>query len=149
MNAGVSASWVRVCHADDLAPDTPIGRVVGDTGQDRDRVCVVALGDRRVAMLDRCPHRDVPLSGGLVRGGELVCPGHFWRFDLRTGRRSDDPSIALTLYPTRLVDGWVEARVPDAGTRRPMREWLLAEAAPPHEGHDDRFPHGLRPRTQP
>lgn len=33
------------------------------------------------ALLDRCPHRNVPLSPGRVNGGRLECPYHGWRFD--------------------------------------------------------------------
>jgi phenylpropionate dioxygenase-like ring-hydroxylating dioxygenase large terminal subunit len=33
------------------------------------------------ALLDRCPHRNVPLSLGEVVGGELQCAYHGWRFD--------------------------------------------------------------------
>ena len=33
------------------------------------------------AFADRCPHRGARLSLGCVRGGELECPYHGWRFD--------------------------------------------------------------------
>ena len=34
------------------------------------------------ALLDRCPHRNVPLSGGRVAAdGNVECPYHGWRFD--------------------------------------------------------------------
>ncbi len=33
------------------------------------------------AVLDRCPHRNVPLSLGRVEKGELECRYHGWRFD--------------------------------------------------------------------
>jgi phenylpropionate dioxygenase-like ring-hydroxylating dioxygenase large terminal subunit len=33
------------------------------------------------ALLDRCPHRNVPLSLGQVVGGQLQCSYHGWRFD--------------------------------------------------------------------
>ena len=123
----MTGSWERICRLDELAPDRPIGRAIGDSGQDRDRVCVVAAPDGDpVAMLDRCPHRDIALSGGLVKDGTLICPGHFWRFDLATGRRTDRPDQAATLYPTRTVDGWVEALLPPVEPRQSMREWLLA-----------------------
>jgi phenylpropionate dioxygenase-like ring-hydroxylating dioxygenase large terminal subunit len=37
---------------------------------------------RAGALLDRCPHRNVPLSLGRVAGdGTLQCPYHGWRFD--------------------------------------------------------------------
>lgn len=125
----MSASWEPVCRVEELVPGRPVGRVVGDSGQDRDRVCVVAGADGApVAMLDRCPHRDIALSGGVVRDRTLVCPGHFWRFDLATGRRTDRPEDGVTLYPTRVVDGWVQALLPPPEPRRSMREWLLDRA---------------------
>lgn len=125
----VSAAWERVCRVGELVPDHPLGKVVGTSGQDRDRVCVVQTGESEyVAMLDRCPHRDISLSGGIVKDGTLVCPGHFWRFDLRTGERTDQPAHRATVYPTRVVDGWVEAALPPVQPRLSMREWLLAQA---------------------
>jgi phenylpropionate dioxygenase-like ring-hydroxylating dioxygenase large terminal subunit len=33
------------------------------------------------ALLDRCPHRNVPLSEGSVEGGRLQCAYHGWQFD--------------------------------------------------------------------
>ena len=124
----MSGVWERVCRVEEARPGRPVGKVVGGSGQDRDRVCVVAAGeDEYVALLDRCPHRDIALSGGVVRDGTLVCPGHFWCFDLRTGRRSDLPERGATIYPTRVVDGWVEALLPPVTPRRSMREWLLEQ----------------------
>lgn len=122
----MTGGWQRVCRTDDLVPDQPLGTVVGPA---RHRVCVVATSaGRHVALLDRCPHRDVALSDGLVSDGTLVCPGHFWRFDLATGRRTDQPGCIATLYPTRVVDGWVEASLPPVTPTLPVREWLLARA---------------------
>ncbi|MCS6898302.1 MAG: Rieske 2Fe-2S domain-containing protein [Myxococcales bacterium] len=36
---------------------------------------------RPAALLDRCPHRNVPLSLGRVYLGQIECPYHGWRFD--------------------------------------------------------------------
>jgi nitrite reductase/ring-hydroxylating ferredoxin subunit len=125
----VTGPWERICRVDEVIPGRPLGSVVGDSGQDRDRVCVVVTAENEyVAMLDRCPHRDIALSGGIVKDDTLVCPGHFWCFDVRTGERTDLPERGATVYPTRVVDGWVEAVLPPVEERRPMREWLLAQA---------------------
>ena len=56
-----------------------------------------------------CPHRNGPLSDGLLGGSTLICPFHAWKFDLTTGK----PLLgdcAITVYPVRLSnDGqiWV------------------------------------------
>lgn len=34
-----------------------------------------------MALIDRCAHRNVPISGGRVVHGEIECPYHGWRFD--------------------------------------------------------------------
>lgn len=44
------------------------------------------------ALLDRCPHRNVPLSIGEVVEGQLQCPYHGWRFD-RQGTCQFVPSL--------------------------------------------------------
>jgi nitrite reductase (NADH) small subunit len=125
----MSGHWHRICRVGEVESGQPVGRVVGGSDGGEHRVCVVRRpGGGFVAMPDRCPHRDIPLSRGLVRDGMLTCPGHFWRFDLTTGERSDLPEVRATLYPTRVTDGWVEASLPPPGPRRSMREWLLAQA---------------------
>lgn len=44
------------------------------------------------AVVDRCPHRDVPLSFGQVRGNHLQCGYHGWEFDGQ-GARKRIPSL--------------------------------------------------------
>lgn len=41
---------------------------------------VFASKDGPAVMVDRCPHRNAALSQGRVRGGEIECPYHGWRF---------------------------------------------------------------------
>ncbi|WP_310528426.1 alpha/beta fold hydrolase [Nocardioides sp.] len=125
----MTGSWERICRVDEVLSDRPVGKVVGDSGQDRDRVCVAMTNEgEHVALLDRCPHRDIALSGGIVKQGTLVCPGHFWRFDLSTGERTDQSETGAVVYPTRVVDGWVEAMLPPVQPHQSMRERLLAQA---------------------
>lgn len=44
-------------------------------------VVVFLSGGKPVAMIDRCPHRALPLSAGCVKDGTIACPYHGWRFD--------------------------------------------------------------------
>lgn len=61
------------------------------------------------AMENRCPHAGDPLSEGELRGGIIVCPGHGWDFDVRTGFRPDDADgFPIPCFAVRIVDGHVE-----------------------------------------
>ncbi len=116
--------WARICRVEDI----PQGFAWGGEVDGR-LVCAVLDGDRPQVMLDRCPHRDIRLSGGLVRDGLLTCPGHFWRFDLTDGHRTDEPNQVCSFYPTRTdEEGWVWALLPAVAQPMGMREWLLAQA---------------------
>lgn len=41
------------------------------------------------AIENKCPHRNGPLSEGLIGNGKVVCPLHGHKFDLATGKGSD------------------------------------------------------------
>ena len=67
------------------------------------------------ALLDRCPHRNVPLSLGKVRGERLECVYHGWQFD-RAGACQHVPGLAgegaakgrrVESFPCREQDGLV------------------------------------------
>jgi nitrite reductase/ring-hydroxylating ferredoxin subunit len=61
-----------------------------------------------VAYHNRCLHTGLPLADGLVRDGELTCPGHFWRYRLADGRRVNGTRRgALEPVPCEVVDGVV------------------------------------------
>ncbi len=46
------------------------------------------------ALVDRCPHRNYPLSEGRVMKGTLECPYHGWRF-ARDGRCAEVPGCQV------------------------------------------------------
>lgn len=101
---------------------------------------VVLFRDRNgaaCALLDRCPHRNVPLSLGDVVGGELQCAYHGWRFD-GAGACKFIPSLKGDLearsrnapsFPVREFDGfvWVYPTVGAVPSSEPYRFRLLNE----------------------
>ena len=55
-----------------------------------DEIAVFRQRDGRLfAVQNRCPHRQGPLSEGVVGGGRVICPLHAHRFDLTTGTGSE------------------------------------------------------------
>lgn len=80
--------WFPVCSARALGARPLAARLQG--------VPLVLFRDERggpAALLDRCPHRNVPLSlGRRDRAGTLACAYHGWRFD-GAGRCREVPGL--------------------------------------------------------
>lgn len=126
-------AWWYIAAASDELRDRPLARTVLNVplALFRDGAGVAR------AVLDRCPHRNVPLSGGTVTQGELQCPYHGWRFD-GEGRCRFIPSLEgdcaararnAPAFATRERDGfvWVFA-TPDVTPASEPYRFRLAEA---------------------
>ncbi|WP_456697362.1 nitrite reductase small subunit NirD [Aeromicrobium sp. P5_D10] len=102
--------WQRVCSVDALVPDRGSAALVGGR-----QVAVFLLSDTReihaVDHLDPLSRANV-MARGLVGSRQgvptVASPMHKQSFDLRTGECLDDPAVSLTVWPTRVIDGWVE-----------------------------------------
>ncbi len=66
------------------------------------RICLVRRVEGLLAVQDACTHNGESLSKGAVNyKGEIVCPWHGQRFELRTGREASESSPDLDTYPIR------------------------------------------------
>jgi phenylpropionate dioxygenase-like ring-hydroxylating dioxygenase large terminal subunit len=74
--AYVREHWYIACRSRELR-DKPLARTILGTPI----VLFRHEGGRPAALLDRCAHRNVPLSLGEVLGERLVCGYHGWEFD--------------------------------------------------------------------
>ena len=75
------ASWVHVAEMKDLARRK--------RKQVEVRGCPIALflvDDEVFAVDDVCIHQERSLAKGTLLNGQVICPGHQWKFDPRTGR---------------------------------------------------------------
>jgi phenylpropionate dioxygenase-like ring-hydroxylating dioxygenase large terminal subunit len=89
------------------------------------------------ALLDRCPHRNIPLSLGTVRGELLECCYHGWQFDRQGDCKivpglCDDQKLErrhVKSYRVREQDGfvWVYASADVEPVREPFRFDLIGE----------------------
>ncbi|WP_051940210.1 Rieske (2Fe-2S) protein [Phaeacidiphilus oryzae] len=102
--------WARVAE---LAEFGRRGKKLVTVGSER--IALFAHGGEVFAFQDACVHKDRPLSRGTLLNGRVVCPGHQWAFDLRTGQAEDRAECQPT-YPVRVEDGqvWVLVRQPAA-----------------------------------
>ena len=58
------------------------------------------------ATQNRCPHKQGPLSEGVLGAGKVICPLHAHVFDCRTGE-GPKPQECVKVYPVRIVDGQI------------------------------------------
>jgi phenylpropionate dioxygenase-like ring-hydroxylating dioxygenase large terminal subunit len=108
--ASLPGQWFIACRSRDLR-----GGPLGVTLQGVP--LVLFRGARGVpgALEDRCPHRNVPLTAGRVRGGSLECAYHGWRYDaggscLAVPGLVEAPkarATRATAYPCLELDGYV------------------------------------------
>ena len=86
-----------------------IGRI--PVGQGRcyvvgaEEIAVFRQRDGRLfATQNRCPHRQGPLSEGVMGGGHVICPLHAHRFNLEDGAGSE-PGECLQVHRVKDLEG--------------------------------------------
>ena len=91
------------------------GRAVQVGGQE---IAIFNLGDRFLAVENRCPHKGGPLSEGIVSGESVICPLHGWKIGLTQGdvRRPSEIAACVRTFATRVEAGTLLLEVP-LGTR--------------------------------
>jgi chlorite dismutase len=112
VEAGEAAEvWVEVCSLDDLGP--------GETKTvflENRMVAVFNVNGQLFALNNRCSHARGPLSEGQIIAEEcsVICPWHFGKFDLGSGRALD----GVVNKPVETYRVEVRDRVVFVGTQR-------------------------------
>jgi nitrite reductase/ring-hydroxylating ferredoxin subunit len=103
---------------------------------------VFLVGERCYVTDARCPHNGGPLAQGWIRGGrELVCPWHWYAYDLETGQCRTAAGYRLDCYPVTERDGEFYADLPEPPPRRSWAERLRAHARGEHPPSQASQPH--------
>jgi nitrite reductase (NADH) small subunit len=101
-------SWIQVTRADNI----PLreGRAVRLGSEE---IAIFNLGEKYLAVGNRCPHRGGPLADGIVSGDTVICPLHAWKVCLSSGKvkRPAEQQTCTTTFPVDVVDGIVVVNV--------------------------------------
>ena len=91
-------SWIDIGHIEEVplrgarVLKTPVGCIA-----------VFRTGEAEIfAASNSCPHKQGPLSEGIVHGQSVTCPLHNWVFDLNTGEAQGADDGRIETYPLRL-----------------------------------------------
>ena len=127
METEATKKWVRITHTDNIPVRQGRAVTVGDR-----EIAIFNLGDRFVAIDNRCPHQGGPLCDGIISGTTVVCPLHAWKIDLTSGmvRQPADSGRCIETFQTLVEDGVILLGLP-AGTGHncsPRREFQFPDA---------------------
>ncbi len=75
------SEWIEIGQLDDIPR---LGSRVVENGSEEIAVFRTA-DDTLFALRNRCPHKNGPLSEGIVHGNRVACPLHNWNIDLESG----------------------------------------------------------------
>ena len=107
-----SEKWICVTEQTNI----PLreGRAVELGGQ---AIAFFNLGDRVLALEDRCPHRGGPLSDGILTGSTVVCPLHSWKVCLTEGNvvKPAEERACVRTFPARVDHGFIYVSLPEPG----------------------------------
>jgi len=121
-------AWYPACTSAELGPRRPLAIELMGTP-----LVVFRDGDGRPGvLLDRCPHRNAPLSDGRVHRGALECGYHGWRFD-RAGACVALPGLDREVGERRGVDAYV-------AVERDGMVWFWSEPGAEPDGEPFRLP---------
>ncbi len=72
---------------------------------DNEEIAVFRQRDGQLfASQNRCPHKQGPLSEGVIGAGKVICPLHFHKFDLTSGTGSE-PNECVKIYSVHEQNG--------------------------------------------
>ncbi len=111
-------------NSDAIAGFTPEEHIAAVTSRHvrNSRITVVEI-DSELIVLTRvegqacafnalCPHQLGNLASGMIINGEIECPVHNWRFNIRTGKSvyPEDDGLRLRRYEAKEENGMVKVR---------------------------------------
>ncbi len=97
------SEWIEVGKVEDIPPlgARVVRRAEGDIAVFR------TSDDEFFALQDRCPHKDGPLSQGIVHGRRITCPLHNWVLDLENGEVQAPDEGCANHYPLKVEAGTI------------------------------------------
>lgn len=97
------SNWIEIAALDDI-PKLGARVVKTDT---MDIAVFRTKNDEVFAIKDACPHKQGPLSQGIVHGTSVTCPLHNWKIDLASGEALAPDQGCTNTFSTKVENGKV------------------------------------------
>ncbi len=97
------SKWLEVAPLEDIPV---LGSRVVDTPDTRIAV-FRGKNDQIYAIKDACPHKQGPLSQGIMHGDSVTCPLHNWKISLSSGEALGPDEGCTNVFQTKVDSGLV------------------------------------------
>jgi naphthalene 1,2-dioxygenase ferredoxin component len=102
-----SDGWVKAADRSALSDGEVIGVVIAGH-----EIALYEMDGEVFATDDICTHAYAKLSDGWMEKGEIECPLHAGRFDIKTGKATAPPCVDdVKTYPARVEGGEIQIKV--------------------------------------
>ena len=96
-------NWTEVGPLTDI-PGKGARILATDTG---DIAIFRTAADEVFALFDQCPHKNGPLSQGIVYDKRVACPLHNWVIDMESGQATGPDKGCTRTFATKVEEGVV------------------------------------------
>jgi len=105
----MTGTFIKICSFSEISSGQI--RVVNIDGRE---IALVREDEHIYALDNICTHDGGDLGDGTIIDGQIQCPRHGARFDLKTGAVTQMPAaVGITTYPVRVENGVVFLAAPD------------------------------------
>lgn len=94
--------WLDIGSVDQITPGT--ARTLPVVGSDEIAVFRTQKNEF-YALVNRCPHKQGPLSQGIVHDNVVTCPLHNWNISLKTGEALGEDKGCVPVIPMKVDAG--------------------------------------------
>ncbi|MCY1670846.1 nitrite reductase small subunit NirD [Novosphingobium sp. SL115] len=94
--------WLDIGPVDQIAPGT--ARTLPVVGAEELAVFRTQANEF-YALVNKCPHKQGPLSQGIIHGNLVACPLHNWNISLKTGQALGDDEGCVPTIPLKVDAG--------------------------------------------
>jgi nitrite reductase (NADH) small subunit len=113
--------WLDIGPVGQISPGNARTLPVQGGADDEKREIAIfhTLDNQFYALVNRCPHKEGPLSQGIVHGSVVTCPLHSWNISLKSGEALGDDEGCVPTIPLKV----------DAGRIYLLREAVIGQRA--------------------
>jgi nitrite reductase (NADH) small subunit len=97
------STWIEIGNLEDIPR---MGSRVVDSGGKE--IAIFRTADDSIfALRNKCPHKNGPLSDGIIHGNKVACPLHNWNIDLASGEAVAPDKGCTRNYEVKVENGLI------------------------------------------